>query len=398
MTAKILGTTVLEQEVTYMGATDADPRVLAVQEPIDVSSLIREVIEDTTQRQSVWDGGDGPTLGLRAGEISLPVDLSGLAANDGGAVTDDSEGKIIAAAIGTSAGATGSTAAAGWTTLVGSVASAAGLAPTKMVLVDCGANGHRASAIQEIDTLELTLATPLPSAPAESAKVYGGVTYTPSETRKTYNVKIHEDNDELGWEVQGVHFVPEFTQLGAGEGKARLLLKGTIGDWANKASTLATDDPPDTFTRPGVIQDEGWFVLTDGTDAISCIVSSVQMSNLLTQMRRKDACKANCVGTPEIMPSMDKSLVAELWQPTGATADPIAQLRTWFAAGTKLKLLYQIGEQPADCIAFFFPAVVISQEPVPSDKDGLVAIPVNLKITLDRADTVFTRPWYFARF
>lgn len=398
MTAKILATTILEQETAYMGATDADPRVLALQEPIDVSSLIREVIEDTTQRASVWDGGDGPTLGLRAGEISLPVDLSGLAENTGGAVTDDDDGKIIAAAIGTSSGATGSTAAAGWTTKVGSVASAAGLAATELVLVDCGADGHRAAAIQEIDTLELTLATPLPSAPAEAAKVYGGVTYTPSETRKTYNVKIHEDNDALGWEVKGVHFTPEFTQLGAGEGKARLTLKGTIGDWVNEASTLATDDPPDTFTRPGVIQDEGWFVLTDGSTAISCIVSSVQMSNLLTQMRRKDACKANCVGTPEIMPSMDKSLVAELWQPTGATTDPIAQLRTWFAAGTKLKLLYQIGEQPTDCIAFFFPAVVISQEPVPTDKDGLVAIPATFKVTLDRTDTVFTRPWYFARF
>lgn len=400
MTAKILATTILEQETAYMGATDADPRVLALQEPIDVSSLIREVIEDSTQRQSVWDGGDAQTLGLRAGTLTLPVDLSGLAANDGGAVTDDAEGKIIAAAIGTSAGATGSTvlAAPAPTTKVFTVASAAGLAATKMVLVDCGADGHRAAAIQEIDGAELTLATALPAAPAESAKVYGGVTYTPSETRKTYNVKIHEDNDELGWEVKGVHFIPEFSQLGAGEGKARLTLQGTIGDWENKASTIASDDPPDTFTRPGVIQDEGWFILTDGSTAISCIVSSVQMSNLLTQMRRKDACKANCVGTPEIMPSMDKGIVAELWQPTGATSDPIAQLRTWFAAGTKLKLMYQVGEQPADCIAWFFPAVVISQEPVPTDKDGLVAIPATFKVTLDRTDTVFTRPWYFARF
>jgi hypothetical protein len=400
MTAKIIATTVLEQETVYQGATDADRRVLALQEPIDVSSLIREVIEDTTQRASIWDGGDGPTLGLRAGELSLPVDLSGRAANDGGAVTDDSDGKVIAAAIGTSAGATGSTveASPAPTTKVFTVVSAAGLAATKMVLVDCGANGHRAAAIREIDGAEVTLDTPLPAAPGTAAAVYGGVTYTPSETRTTYNVKIHQDNDALGWEVKGVHFVPEFSQLGAGEGKARLTLKGTIGDWANMASTLASQGPPDTFTRPGVVQDEGWFVLTDGTDAISCIVSSVQMSNLLTQMRRKDACKANCVGTPEVMPSMDKSLVAELWQPTGATADPIAQLRTWFAAGTKLKLLYQIGEQPADCIAFYFPAVVISQEPVPSDKDGLVAIPAAFKITIDRADTVFTRPWYFARF
>ena len=145
MTAKIIATTVLEQETVYQGATDADPRVLALQEPIDVSSLIREVIEDTTQRPSVWDGGDGPTLGLRAGELSLPVDLSGLAANDGGAVTDDSDGKVIAAAIGTSAGATGSTveASPAPTTKVFTVASAAGLAATKMVLVDCGANGHQ---------------------------------------------------------------------------------------------------------------------------------------------------------------------------------------------------------------------------------------------------------------
>lgn len=400
MTAKNLASTILEQETAYMGTTDADPRVLAVQEPIDTSSLVREVLEDSTQRASIWDGGDAPTPGLRQGEIAIPVDLAGLGANDGGAVVDDSEGKIIAAAIGTSAGATGSTveASPAPTTKVFTVVSAAGLAATKMVLVDCGVNGHRAAAIQEVDGAELTLATPLPAAPAAPAKVYGGVTYTPSETRKTYNVKIHKDNDKLGWECLGVHFIPEFSQLGAGEGKARLTLRGTLGDWDHDTSTLATDDPPDTFTDPGVIQDEGWFVLTDGATAITCICSTLQMQNLLTQMRRKDACKRNCVGEPEVMPSMDKAITAELWQPAGATANPIDQLRTWFAGKTKLQLLYQVGEAPGDALAWFFPAVVISQEPVDGDKDGLVAITATFKATIDRASTVFTRPWYFARF
>jgi len=400
MTAKILASCQLEQEVSYLGAGDADPRMVAVQEPIDTSGLVREVIEDSTQRASVWDAGDAPTLGLRQGEIAIPVDLAGLAANDGGAVTDDSDGKIISAAIGSSAGGTGSTveASPAPTTTVFTVVSAAGLGATKMVLVDCGDDGHRAAAIQEVDAAELTLATPLPSAPATSAKVYAGVTYSLSETRKTYKVVVNKDAQPLGHLMEGVHFVPEFSQLGAGEGKARMTLRGTIGDWEHQASTLATDGPPDTFTAPGVIQDEGWFMLSDGTDAISCIVSAVTMSNLLTQMRRKDACKRNCVGTPELMPSMDKSLTAELWQPAGATADPITQLRTWFAARTKLKLIYQVGGQPADALAWFFPAVVLSQEPVELDKDSLTAISAVFKITIDRASLVFTKPWYFARF
>ena len=398
MTAKNLSFTTIQKEDGYMGAGTGDVLVLALQEPLDVSSLVRESIEDTTIRSSVWDSGNGPSIGLRQGELSLVLDLPGLAANDGGAVTNDAEGDIIASAVGSYDAATGTTAAdVSPTTTVFDVTSAAGLAPTNMILVETSA-GYRVAPILSIDSAELTLAVPLPAAPASDNDVIAGVTYTPSETRTTWILEHHEDNDALGYKCQGVHFVPQISNIGATEGKARLTLPCTIGDWEHIPSTIASATPPDTFTRPGTIQDNGWFILTDGTDAITCIASTFNVENLLTAMRRADACKQNVVGEPEILPSADKAITTELWQPAGATTDPVAQLRKWFEEGTMLKCLYQVGCEPTDCIAFYFPAVYLSQEPKEVDKGGIMAIAANLKISLDRNSTVFDRPWYMARF
>lgn len=398
MTAKNLSSTTIQQEATYMGAGTGKVYVLALQEPLDTSSLVRESIEDTTVLSSVWDAGNGPTLGLRQGELSIVLDIPGLAANDGGAVVDDDEGALIAAAIGPADGATGTTVAdAAATTLSFDVTSAAGLAVTNMILVET-TSGYRVAPIEEIDSAELTLAVPLPVAPENGADVVAGVTYTPSETRYTYIVAHHMDNKALGYKCQGVHFVPQFSNIGAAEGKARLTLACTVGDWDHIASTLASATPPDTFDRAGIVQDGGWFILSDGTNAVTCIASTFSVENLLTAMRRADACKQNTVGEPEIIPSKDKAITTELWQPAGATTDPIARLRTWFEAGTSLKCLYQVGCEKTDCMAFFFPSVYLGQEPKEVDKGGIMAITANLRISLDRNSLVWTRPFYFARF
>lgn len=397
MTSKFnLSATTAEMETAYYGAGNGTELVVNLQEQMDTSSLVEEAIAPTTIHESIWDAGDGPTPGLRQGEINLVVDLSGLGTNAGGAITDDNDGKLIAAAIGSSSGGTGSTAAAGWTTATGDVTSAVGFAEAEMVLA-ATTTGNWVGMISDITGSALTLTPDLPTAPAESAKIYAGVTYTPSTTRSTWIIKHHRDANKIGYQAVGVSFVPEFANLGAAEGKARLTLKGMLGDHSKIASSIGSIGTPDTFTNPGVIQDKGRFVLTDGTDTVTCIASTFNFTNPLTQMRRADACQANASGAPEIMPTSDKVIETELWQASGAD-DPIDQLRTWQAAGDMLQCLYQIGNEPGDILAFYFPAVYINEDPKEVDKNGLMAIKTMLKVSLDGSSAVFTAPWYFARF
>jgi len=98
------------------------------------------------------------------------------------------------------------------------------------------------------------------------------------------------------------------------------------------------------------------------------------------------------------MPSQDRVISTELWQASGATADPLDQLRTWFSAGTMLECLYQVGNLPGDTLALFFPAVYLNVEPKEVDKNGLMAIKTDLKVSYDGSSAVFTKPFYFARF
>ena len=400
MTAKSnLGSTTIQAEATYMGAGSGAVRVIETQEVVDTTSLVRESLPDTSTRASIWNGGTAPTLGLRSGEPDVIVDLAGMGANAGGIIADDSSGAVISLAVGVSSGGTGTTAIAGWTTTTGATAigGAAGLAKAEMILVET-TTGNWVAAIADIVTDTLTVVPALPTAPAAAAKLYAGVTYTPTETRLTCILKIHKDSEPVGYEARGVHFTPEFSNLGAGEGKARLTLKSTIGDWDHITSALATADPPDTFVGPGVIQDHGRFVLTDGTATVTCIASTFTVSALLTAMRRQDACAENVVGAPEILPSADRQIETELWQSAGASTGPLAQLRIWFAAGTMLSCLYQIGNTPGDVLAFYFPGVYLKDEPKEMDKNGLMAIKTTLKISIDANSTVFTKPFYFARF
>ena len=406
MTMKMISATTLEKENGYMGDGDGSVYVLALQEALDTATFVREALEDTSIRASAWDGGDAPTLGLRQGEPALVVDLSGLGYdpatgdpnNDGGLVAADNDSVVIASAIGAAAVGTGTTCAAGWTTTSGDVDSAAGLAAGRMVMIASG-DKYVAAAIADITGSTVTLATPLPVAPVLGAVLYAGITYTPQASpRDTYILEHHMDNDEIAFRARGVHMVPEFANLGAAEGKARLTLPCTVGDWERISSSLDTIDPPDTFVNPGIVQDDGYFVLTDGTNAVACLASTMTMSNLLAPMRRADACKANTVGEPEIIPSMDKQVVCEVWQASGATGDPMEQLLEWWESGEKLKLMYQVGPTPCESVAFYFPAVCLIQEPTLVDKGGIMAVSCTMKITLDRASEVFTRPWYFARF
>jgi hypothetical protein len=145
MTMKNISATTLEKEATYMGAGDGTTRRIALQEPLNVDTFIREALEDTTIRGSVWDGGNAPSTGLRQGEPVLPVDVGGLGydpatgdpMNDGGLVANDGDGVILAAAIGPASVGTGTTCAAGWNTLTGDVAAGAGLAAGRMVMWRC---------------------------------------------------------------------------------------------------------------------------------------------------------------------------------------------------------------------------------------------------------------------
>lgn len=404
MTAKNFSITTLEQETGYLGSGDSTVRTVNLQEALDTSSLVREVHEDGGIKSTVWDAGRGPTLGLRKGELSLAVDLAGLTANNGGAVTDDDDGEVLMTAIGSASAGTGTTCAAGWTTKTGDVVSAVGLGEAELVLIET-AEGNRVAAIEDITASALTLATPLSSAPVLSAKVYAGVTYQPeadvvygaSAKRGTWILEHHMDANKLAYRAVGVHLTPEFTNLGAAEGKVRLNLKASIGDWEHIDSTLDSMVPPNHFIRAGVVQDNGWFVISDGVTSITCIASTFTLGSLLTEIRRAEACRQNTVGQPEIVPSMDKSVEIELWQANGAN-DPINQLRTWFSAGTMLKCLYQIGDQPTDTLAFYMPGMYISEEPKEVDKNSLVAIKVKAKISIDGNSSVFLRPWYFARF
>ena len=398
MTAKNLSSTTLQKEDGYMGAGTGTVYVVALQEPLDTSSLVHDLYPDTTQRSNIWDAGGSPTTGLAKGELSLALDLSGLGTNAGGAVSDDDDGAIIAAAIGTSAGGTGTTVDDSTpSTTLNTVASAAGLAAGKMVLIET-TQGHKAAMISAIDTLDVTVTPALPVAPANGADIFAGVTYTPSETRTTWILEHHKDNVGLAYKCVGCGLTPEITNIGAAEGKARLNLKLSIGDWENIVSTLDVADPPDTFINPGVVQSRGRFVLTDGSHTVTCIASTFTVAALLTEIRRADACQPNTVGEPEIMPSQDRMITTELWQAAGATADPIAQLRTWFDEDEMLQCLYQVGNLPGDCIAFYFPGVYLNSEPKEVEKNGLMAIKTELKVSVDRNSVVFDRPFYFARF
>lgn len=397
MTAKFnLSATTAQKEASLYGAGSGTEYVLNLQEQLDISNLVEEQIAPSSIRESVWDAGDGPTPGLRQGDLSLVVDLGALSSNAGGAITDDNSGALIAAAIGTSSGGTGTTCAAGWNTTTGDVASAAGLAEAGLVLFET-TTGHWAAAISDINASTLTVDPPLKTAPGENAKLYAGVTYTPSETRTSWIVTHHRDAKKMGIQCTGVTFVPEFSNLGAQEGKARLTLKGALGDHVQIASSIGSVGTPDTFTEPGVIQDQGRFVLTDGSDTVECIASTFNFTNPLTQVRRQDACQPNTNGEAVIMPSMDRMIEVELWQASGAD-DPLDQLRIWLAAGDMLTCLYQVGNGPAETLAWYFPAVYINADITPVDKNGLMALKVSLKVSLDGASSVFTVPWYFARF
>lgn len=397
MTAKNLSSTTLEKEVSFHGAGTGTKYVLAVREPLDTSPLVHDVYADTTIRGSIWDAGDAPTVGNAKGDLTIALDLSGLGTNAGGIIANDGDGAVIEGAIGTASGGTGSTAVAGWNTETGDAASAAGFAVAEMALFETTL-GNRVAMINTIATAKLTVEPALPIAPAASAKIYAGVTYTPSETRTTWILTHNKDNDALGYVCTGCGLTPEITSIGAAEGKARLNLKVSVGDWDTAASTLASDDPANTFTNPGVVQSHGRFVLTDGTNTVECIASSFTVANLLTEMRRASACQPNTIGEPEIMPSQDRLIDTELWQAGGNAADPISQLRTWFDDGTMLSCMYQVGDQPGDTLALYFPACFLNVEPKEVDKSGLMAIKVQLKVSVDRNDVVLTRPFYFARF
>jgi hypothetical protein len=396
MTAKsTLGFITAEKEVSLFGAGNGTELSLNLIENPDTSSLVRDVYEDTGIKSNVYDAGGGPSLGLRKGEISLVADLGGLATNNGGAVTSDND--LIASAFGTATGSTGTTVDdVAATTTVFDVASAAGLAAEKMVLVET-TQGNKARMIQAVDTLELTVTPALPVAPETASDVIGSVTYTPNETRESWKVGIHKDSQKIGYYLQGVTFVPEISGIGAAEGKAKLTLKGNVGDYSNGASLIDSATPPDTFTEPAVSQDGGDFVLTDGVVSITCVASTFNFTGILETVRRASACKQNCQGAAEVVPSQNRQIEVELWQDK-ASDDPIDQLRTWFEAGTMLQCLYQVGKQPTDCLAFYFPACYIKADPKEGDKGGLMAIKVALKVSIDGNSAIFSKPFYFARF
>lgn len=399
MTMKDLSATTIQKENSLYGAGTGSTYILALQEPLDVSTLVRESLEDNTVRGSVWDSGNGPRLGLRSGELNLACDLCGLGTNAGGLISEDNDSKIIAGAIGAVTTGTGTDVSdVAASTEVFDVTSAAGLAEGTLILI-ATPQGNRVAAIADIATLEVTVTPPLPAAPADEALIYAGLNYTPTDTaRSSYIIKHHKDNDIAGYECTGCTLVPEFANLGPQEGKARINFKVAVGDHTDMASTLASIGAPDTMTGQGVIQDHGYIKIYDGTNTVTCLASSFSVSGLLEQIRRVDACQNNCQGEAEILPSKNRTIECELWQPAGATADPLEQCLSWFEAGTAVEMMYQVNDNPGETIAFYFPAVFLKAEPTLVNKNGLMAVKTSWTVTIDRNSTVFTKPFYFARF
>lgn len=395
MTAKSnISVTYLEKEQTFHGSGDGNAKVISLTEQLDTSSLVRESLKRDSVRSSIWDLGEAPSLGLKQGELQASVYLTGLGSNTGGTVQADNDDYVLSSVIGSSSGGTGTTTSGTWTSTGGDVASASGLEVGEMIMV-----GNKVAAISSIVSNAVTVTPPLPAAPSSGTTVYAGLTYQPSDVRNTWIVKHYRDNNYIGYKCTGCGIVPEFANLGAGEGQAKVNLKISVGDWAHDTTYDITTAPaPNTFTRQGVVQNQGRFVVSDGTNNIQCIVSSFNVSGLMGEVRRQDACQPNCIGVPELIPPEDRTIEVELWQLAGANADPISRLRTWFESGSPLELLYQIGNKAGDTVAFYFPAVFVNAEPKEVDKNGLMAIKVMFKVTRNMNSTVFTKHFYMARF
>ncbi len=394
MTAKSnISVTTIQKESTFHGSGTGSERVVSLTEQLDTSSLVRETLPRESIRSSIWDLGEAPSIGLKKGEFNCSVYLTGLGTNTGGTVTKDNDNDILEPVIGSSVAGTGTSTSGTWTTTGGDVASAAGLSEGSLIMI-----GNKVAAINDITTNTVTVTPPLPSAPSSGTTVYAGITYQPSETRSTFIVKHYRDNNYIGYACTGCGIVPEFQSLGAGEGQAKVNLKVTVGDWEHETYDISTAPAPDTFTNQGVVQNEGRFIVSDGTNHIQCIVSSFNVNGLMEEIRRVDACQPNCVGTPELVPPEDRTIEVEVWQLAGANQDPISRARTWFVNGTPLELLYQIGNTAGDTVAFYFPAVYVNAEPKEVDKNGLMAIKLQFKITRNMNSSVFTKHFYMARF
>ena len=369
----------MEKETVYLGAGDGTVLVPLLQEQINTEPFVNATLEDTSIISSVFEAGQAPRKGLQEGSFGMDLDLAALEANTGGAITIDELGKVLRDAVGASVCGTGSTLNdVTPSTTEYDATSAAGIAIGDMILV-----GGEARYVANKSTNTLTVTPAHSAAPTNGATIYAGQTLTPSDTRSTYKVTIHNDLTN-GFLVEGVHMVPSFEGLSAGEGKCKVKLACSLGKWTDETSDLDTITPVNVGDVPAVVQSEGKFVLTDGVSTINANVSAFSLGNLLTENRPQDVTKPNCIGAPAVVPGKPE-ITVELWE----TASERETLRAWFSDRTDLELVYQIGNSAADCIAFYFPKVFLKGEPAITDKGGLVSLKTSLQVSAPAGEAHF---------
>jgi len=369
----------LELETSYLGSGDGTVLVPQLQEQINTEPFVNQSLEDTSIISSVFQSGEAPRKGLQEGSFGLSMDLAALETNTGGAITIDELGKVLRDSVGASVCGTGSTINdVTPSTTEYDATSASGISIGDLILVQGEA---RFVSNKVTETLTVTPAHSV--APTNGATIYAGQTLTPDDTRATYKVTIHNDLTN-GFLVEGVHMVPSFEGLSAGEGKAKIKLACSFGKWTDETSDLATISPVNCGDIPAVVQSEGKFVLTDGTTTINANVSAFALGTLLTEVRPQDVTKPNCIGAPAVVPGKPE-ITVELWE----TVDERETLRTWFNARTDLELVYQIGDSAADCVAFYFGKVFLKGEPAITDKGGLVSLKCTLQVSAEPGEAHF---------
>ena len=385
----------LNLETTYQGAVVATTYVPLLVENPNMAGLDKEMLADTSIRTSIFDQGDAPKSGLRTGTIKLVMDACGLGTAAASTIGINGTTEILRAAIGTRiSGAKGTkiTGAGASVTMV-IVSGGTGFTTCLAVCVN-----NEATFVKHVSGKRIFVHPPFSAAPAVSGTVvYVGDTYYPGDTeRRTFRFECHEEAQKLGYRALGCHLLPAFSNLGAGQQKAKLTFDVTPGDWTPIASIISSAIAPNCWNIPGVVQDDGRIYLSDGTNHIVAGCGTFDIANLLTGANNKDIANPNCMGTPKLIKTKGEiSLV--IYQPDNSD-DPITLLRTWVTNRTTLNCFYQCGKVAGDMMAFQFPACFVSAYPKEVNVEGLTGISFKLGITLNRTATGGTKAaWRFAR-
>jgi hypothetical protein len=383
----------IQKETTYLGSGTGSIMYLAIQDLPGIENFVRELHGDESVRQSIFDHGDAPKVGLKDGAFSLVCNFSA-AGSDGisGNLTADNFHSLLKSAFGASSNSSGSTSTGA--SAVDSVDVVAGEGDNfntgSFIMLD-----NEVRIIENISTDELSVTPDLSTAPSSGTVVYGSMSYYTDDTadRDTYIVEYHTETQKISVKARGCELLPTFGSLGAGEGPAMLTLEAISGTYGEQDSSIA--NTADTATNKGPVQSQGNFILSDGTTDLDLKPSSFELVPPLGSARFPDGSAENSKGQPRLI-FTEGTITSTILQEDDEN-DPINQFRTWMEAGTELSVLYQVGNQPGDTIAFYCPYVFINSEPVPTEVDGLLGVEVNLKISEDRAATQLTKALYIGR-